>query len=66
MAGSDTGGGLCQLVVDAYPLGFGLLSNHPDADLTFAWLQPCLKDSRIFCDLAADRGVRRENLCRPS
>ena len=92
LVGSDTGGGLCQLVVDAYPdrigrlvltncdafdkcppfpfdivfgllrgpisiktlfgqlrlralrhspLGFGLLINHPDPDLTSAWLQPC-------------------------
>lgn len=35
------------------PLGFGLLINHPDARLTLAWLQPCLKDSRICRDLAA-------------
>ena len=104
LVGSDTGGALCQLVVDAYPdrigrlvlsncdafdkcppfpfdivfgllrgpisikalfgqlrlrmlrhspLGFGLLINRPDADLTSAWLQPCLKDSRICRDLAA-------------
>jgi pimeloyl-ACP methyl ester carboxylesterase len=104
LVGSDTGGGLCQLVVDAYPdrigrlvltncdafdkcppfpfdivfgllrgpisietlfgqlrlrmlrhspLGFGLLINHPDPDLTSAWLQPCLKDSRICRDLGA-------------
>jgi pimeloyl-ACP methyl ester carboxylesterase len=103
LVGSDTGGGLCQLVVDAYPdrigrlvltncdafdecppfpfnimfgllrgpisikalfgqlrlrrlrhspLGFGLLINEPDPRLTFAWLQPCLKDSRICRDLA--------------
>jgi pimeloyl-ACP methyl ester carboxylesterase len=102
LVGGDTGGGLCQLVVDAYPdrigrlvltncdafdkcppfpfdivfgllrgpisiktlfgqlrlrmlrhspLGFGLLINHPDPDLTSAWLQPCLKDSRICRDL---------------
>jgi pimeloyl-ACP methyl ester carboxylesterase len=104
LVGSDTGGGICQLVVDAYPdrigrlvltncdafdkcppfpfdmvfkllrgpisiktlfghlrlrilrhspLGFGLLLNHPDPDLTCAWPQPCLKDSRICRDLAA-------------
>ncbi len=104
LVGSDTGGGICQLVVDAYPdrigrlvltncdafdkcppfpfdiafgvlrgpvsikllcrqlqlrmlrhspLGFGLLINKPDPDLTSAWLQPCLKDSRICRDLAA-------------
>jgi pimeloyl-ACP methyl ester carboxylesterase len=104
LVGSDTGGGLCQLVVDAYPdrigrlvltncdafdkcppypfevafgvlrgpisikalfgplrwqtlrhssLGYGLLINQPDPHLTAAWLQPCLKDSRICHDLAA-------------
>lgn len=104
LVGSDTGGGLCQLVIDAYPerigrlvltncdafdecppfpfdlvfallrgpisikaltwqmrlrmlrhspLGFGPLVNRPDAHLTSAWLQPCLKDSRICRDLAA-------------
>jgi pimeloyl-ACP methyl ester carboxylesterase len=104
LVGSDTGGGICQLVIDTYPdrigrlvltncdafdkcppfpfdivfgllrgpisiktlfgqmrlrmlrhspLGFGLLINHPDARLTLAWLQPCLKDSRICRDLAA-------------
>jgi pimeloyl-ACP methyl ester carboxylesterase len=104
LVGSDTGGGICQLVVDAYPdrigrlvltncdafdkcppfpfdiafavlrgpvsikalcrllrfrmlrrspLGFGLLINTPDPDLTSAWLQPCLHDSRIGRDLAA-------------
>jgi pimeloyl-ACP methyl ester carboxylesterase len=104
LVGSDTGGGLCQLVVDAYPdrigrlvltncdafdkcppfpfdmvfgllrgpisikalfgqlrlralrhspLGFGLLVNQPDPQLTAAWLQPCLNDSRICRDLAA-------------
>jgi len=104
LVGSDTGGGICQLVIDTYPdrigrlvltncdafdkcppfpfdivfgllrgpvsiqtlfrqmrlrmlrhspLGFGLLINHPDAHLTLAWLQPCLKDSRICRDLAA-------------
>ncbi|MCV7259154.1 alpha/beta fold hydrolase [Mycobacterium shimoidei] len=104
LVGSDTGGGICQLVIDAYPerigrlvltncdafdkcppfpfdivfallrgpvsikalfgqlrlralrhspLGFGLLINRPDPDLTAAWLQPCLADSRICRDLAA-------------
>jgi pimeloyl-ACP methyl ester carboxylesterase len=104
LVGSDTGGGLCQLVVDAYPdrigrlvltncdafdkcppypfdvafgvlrgpitikalmrplrlralrhsvIGFGLLINRPDPELTAAWLQPCLNDSRICRDLAA-------------
>lgn len=104
LVGSDTGGGICQLVVDAYPdgigrlvltncdafdqcppfpfdvafallrgpisikalltqmrlralrhspLGFGLLVNHPDPDLTSAWVQPCLEDSSICRDLAA-------------
>jgi pimeloyl-ACP methyl ester carboxylesterase len=104
LVGSDTGGGLCQLVVDAHPdrigrlvltncdafekcppypfdiafavlrgpitikalmgplrlralrhsaLGFGLLINQPDPDVTAAWLQPCLNDSRICRDLAA-------------
>ncbi|ORV86020.1 alpha/beta hydrolase [Mycobacterium interjectum] len=104
LVGSDTGGGLCQLVVDAHPdrigrllltncdafdkcppfpfdiafrllrgpisikalctqmrwralrhspLGFGLLINRPDPDLTLAWLRPCLNDSRICRDLAA-------------
>jgi pimeloyl-ACP methyl ester carboxylesterase len=104
LVGSDTGGGICQLVVDAHPdrigrlvltncdafdkcppfpfdvafkllrgpisiktplealrlrtlrhsvLGFGLLISDPDPHLTSAWLQPCLKDSRICRDLAA-------------
>ncbi|OMC48359.1 alpha/beta hydrolase [Mycobacterium sp. IS-2888] len=104
LVGSDTGGGICQLLVDAHPdrigrlvltncdafdkcppfpfdlvfallrgpisikalfgqmrlralrnspLGFGLLINHPDPDVTAAWLQPCLKDARICRDLAA-------------
>ncbi len=104
LVGSDTGGGLCQLVVDAHPdrigrlvltncdafeecppypfdvafsvlrgpitikalmgplrlralrhssLGFGLLISRPDPDVTAAWLQPCLNDSRICRDLAA-------------
>lgn len=104
LVGADTGGGLCQLVVDAHPdrigrlvltncdafdkcppypfdvafgvlrgpisikalssalrlptlrrsaLGYGLLISDADPDLTAAWLQPCLKDSRICRDLAA-------------
>lgn len=104
LVGSDTGGGLCQLVVDGHPdrigrlvltncdafdkcppypfdvafkvlrgpisikalfrllrpralrhssLGYGLLINRPDPDLTAAWLRPCLEDSRICRDLAA-------------
>jgi pimeloyl-ACP methyl ester carboxylesterase len=104
LVGSDTGGGLCQLVVDGYPdrigrlvltncdafdkcppypfdvafkvlrgpisikallrlirpralrhspLGYGLLINRPDPDLTAAWIRPCLKDSRICRDMAA-------------
>jgi pimeloyl-ACP methyl ester carboxylesterase len=104
LVGSDTGGGICQLVVDAHPdrigrlvltncdafdkcppfpfdlafrllrgpasikalfgqmklralrqspLGFGLLINDPDPDVTAAWLQPGLKDVRIRRDLAA-------------
>ncbi|MGB6208773.1 alpha/beta fold hydrolase [Mycobacterium sp.] len=104
LVGSDTGGGLCQLVVDAHPdrigrlvltncdafdkcppapfdlvfaalrgpvsikalmgpmrlgalrrspLGYGLLINQPDPNMTADWLQPCLKDSRICRDLAA-------------
>jgi pimeloyl-ACP methyl ester carboxylesterase len=35
------------------PLGFGLLINDPDPDVTAAWLQPGLKDVRIRRDLAA-------------
>jgi pimeloyl-ACP methyl ester carboxylesterase len=104
LVGSDTGGGLCQLVVDAHPdrigrlvltncdafdkcppapfdlvfgvlrgpvsikalmgpmrldalrrspLGYGLLINQPDPDMTAHWLEPCLKDARICRDLAA-------------
>ncbi|MGO9735321.1 alpha/beta fold hydrolase, partial [Mycobacterium sp.] len=34
-------------------VGFGLLINKPDPDLTAAWLQPCLQDARICRDLAA-------------
>ncbi len=103
LVGSDTGGGLCQLVVDAYPdrigrlvltncdafdkcppfpfdvafkllrgpisiralatalrvralrhspLGFGLLVNQPDPDLTAGWLRPCQRDPHICRDLA--------------
>jgi pimeloyl-ACP methyl ester carboxylesterase len=104
LVGSDTGGGICQLLVDAHPdrigrlvltncdafdkcppfpfdlvfallrgpisirtlfgqmrlralrnspLGYGLLINHPEPDVTAAWLRPCLKDARICRDLAA-------------
>ncbi|UQX12065.1 alpha/beta fold hydrolase [Candidatus Mycobacterium methanotrophicum] len=104
LVGSNTGGGLCQLVIDAHPdrigrlvltncdafdkcppapfdlvfaalrgpisikaligpmrlgalrrspLGYGLLTNHPDQDMTAGWLQPCRGDSRICRDLAA-------------
>lgn len=114
LVGSDTGGGICQLVVDAHPdrigrlvltncdafdkcppfpydvafralrgpisikalcqplrsrrlrestFGYGLLINKPDPDLTAAWLQPCLTDSRICRDLAAlARSVNRFDL----
>jgi pimeloyl-ACP methyl ester carboxylesterase len=104
LVGSDTGGGICQLVIDAHPdrigrlvltncdafdkcppapfdlvfavlrgpvsikalfgpmrlaalrrspLGFGLLINQPDPEMTADWLRPCLKDSRICRDLAS-------------
>ncbi|OBI17723.1 alpha/beta hydrolase [Mycobacterium sp. E2327] len=114
LVGSDTGGGICQLVVDAHPdrigrlvltncdafdkcppfpfdvafavlrgpasikalaqplrlravrqslFGFGLLVSKADPDLTSAWLQPCLKDSRIRRDMAAlARSVARFDL----
>lgn len=103
LVGNDTGGGLCQLVVDAYPgrigrlvltncdafdkfppfpftvvfallrgpksiktlftamrltplrhspLGFGLLFNKPNAELTASWIEPCSKDTRIRSNLA--------------
>ncbi|MGH3675201.1 MAG: alpha/beta fold hydrolase [Mycobacterium sp.] len=103
LVGNDTGGGLCQFVIDAHPdqigsvvltncdafdkfppfpfplvfallrgpasikllfgqmkltalrhspLGFGLLMNDPDPQLTNAWLDPCRNDSRICRDLA--------------
>ena len=103
LVGNDTGGGLCQFLIDAHPeqigrlvltncdafdkfppfpfnavfalmrgpvsikvlmwqmgptalrhspLGFGLLVNHPDPDLTAGWLQPCRDDGRIRRDLA--------------
>jgi len=103
LVGNDTGGGLCQLVIDAYPdrigrlvltncdafdtfppfpftlvfallrgpktikalfsmlewtalrhsaLGFGLLLNKPDAQLTASWIQPCRADVRIRRNLA--------------
>ncbi|OBA76957.1 alpha/beta hydrolase [Mycobacterium sp. 1554424.7] len=114
LVGSDTGGGICQLVVDAHPerigrlvltncdafdkcppfpfdvafavlrgpasikalaqplrfravrqslFGFGLLVSKADPDLTSAWLQPCLEDSRIRRDMAAlARSVGRFDL----
>lgn len=103
LVGNDTGGGLCQLVIDAYPdrigrlvltncdafdkfppfpfnavfamlrgpksisalfatlsptalrhspLGFGLLANHPDPELTASWIAPCRNDARISRNLA--------------
>jgi pimeloyl-ACP methyl ester carboxylesterase len=103
LVGNDTGGGLCQFVIDAYPdhvgrlvltncdafdkfppfpfplvfallrgpasirflfaqmklttlrhspLGFGLLLNDPDPQLTNSWLDPCRDDARICRDLA--------------
>jgi pimeloyl-ACP methyl ester carboxylesterase len=103
LVGNDTGGGLCQFVVDAHPdhigrvvltncdafnkfppfpfplvfallrgpvsikflfaqmkltplrhspLGFGLLMNDPDPQLTNSWLDPCRNDARICRDLA--------------
>jgi pimeloyl-ACP methyl ester carboxylesterase len=104
LVGSDTGGGICQLVVDAHPdrigrllltncdafdkcppapfdlvfaalrgpvsikalfgpmrlaalrrspLGFGLLINQSDPQMTADWLRPCLNDSRVCRDLAS-------------
>lgn len=103
LVGNDTGGGLCQLVIDAYPdrvgrlvltncdafdtfppfpftavfallrgpksirtlfsmlrwtpirhspLGFGLLLNKPNAELTASWIAPCRNDARICRNLA--------------
>ena len=103
LVGNDTGGGLCQFVVDAHPevvgrlvltncdafdkfppfpftlvfallrgpasikflfgqmeltalrhspLGFGILMNNPDPQLTNSWLEPCRRDTRICRDLA--------------
>lgn len=103
LVGNDTGGGLCQLVIDAYPdrigrlvltncdafdkfppfpfnavfamlrgpksiaalfatmrpsavrhspLGFGLLVNNPDPELTASWIAPCRNDARISGNLA--------------
>jgi pimeloyl-ACP methyl ester carboxylesterase len=104
LVGSDTGGGICQLLIDAHPdrigrlvltncdafdkcppapfdlvfaalrgpvsirallapmrlstlrrspLGYGLLINHPDPDLTAEWLRPCRNDAGICRELAA-------------
>jgi pimeloyl-ACP methyl ester carboxylesterase len=104
LVGSDTGGGLCQFLIDANPervgrvvltncdafdkfppfpfdlvfsllrgpksikpmvwqlklaslrhspLGYGLLINDPDPQLTASWLAPCGQDSEICRDLAA-------------
>ena len=101
--GNDTGGGLCQFVIDSHPerigrlvltncdafdkfppfpftavfallrgpisiktlftmmgltplrhspLGFGLLLNDPDPELTKSWVTPCREDTRICRNLA--------------
>lgn len=103
LVGNDTGGGLCQLLIDSHPdrigrlvltncdafdkfppfpftavfallrgpisiktlftmlgltplrhspLGFGLLLNDPDPDLTKSWITPCRDDTRICRNLA--------------
>ncbi|MDT5138107.1 MAG: hypothetical protein QOG19_2515 [Mycobacterium sp.] len=103
LVGNDTGGGLCQFVIDSHPdrigrlvltncdafdkfppfpftavfallrgpisiktlfrmlglaplrhspLGFGLLLNDPDPDLTKSWITPCRDDTRICRNLA--------------
>jgi pimeloyl-ACP methyl ester carboxylesterase len=102
LVGNDTGGGLCQFVIDSHPdrvgrlvltncdafdkfppfpftavfallrgpksiktlftmlgltplrhspLGFGLLLNDPDPDLTKSWITPCRDDTRICRNL---------------
>jgi len=118
LVGNDTGGGLCQFVIDAYPddvgrlvltncdafdkfppfpftlvfallrgpvsikilieqmrlkalrhspLGFGLLMNDPNPELTAAWLEPCRTNSRIRRDLATLlRNVGRTDLVEVS
>jgi pimeloyl-ACP methyl ester carboxylesterase len=118
LVGNDTGGGLCQFVIDAYPddvgrlvltncdafdkfppfpftlvfallrgpvsikilieqmrlkalrhspLGFGLLMNDPNPELTAAWLEPCQTNSRIRRDLATLlRNVGRTDLVEVS
>jgi pimeloyl-ACP methyl ester carboxylesterase len=114
LVGSDTGGGLCQFLIDANPdrvgrvvltncdafdkfppfpfnlvfallrgpvsikamlwqlkptalrhspLGYGLLINDPEPQLTASWLAPCSRDPRICGDLAALlRNVARTDL----
>ena len=118
LVGNDTGGGLCQFVIDAYPddvgrlvltncdafdkfppfpftlvfallrgpvsikilieqmrlkalrhspLGFGLLMNDPNPELTAAWLEPCRTNSSIRRDLATLlRNVGRTDLVEVS
>ena len=114
LVGNDTGGGLCQFLIDAHPerigrlvltncdafdkfppfpfnavfalmrsrlsvralmalmrptalrhsaVGFGLLANNLDGDLTASWLHPASTDSRIAGDFAAlARGIGRIDL----
>jgi pimeloyl-ACP methyl ester carboxylesterase len=114
LVGSDTGGGVCQFLLDAHPervgrlvltncdafdtfppfpfdvvfalmrsgksvralgslmrltvlrhspVGYGLLMNVPDPELTAAWLRPAITDSRIAHDFAAlARGIGRTDL----
>lgn len=118
LVGSDTGGGLCQFLIDAHPerigrlvltncdafdkfppfpfdvvftlmrsgtsvralgslmrlralrhspVGYGLLMNAPDPELTASWLRPALTDSRISHDFAAlARGIGRTDLLEVS
>jgi pimeloyl-ACP methyl ester carboxylesterase len=48
-------------------LGFGLLVNNPDPELTASWLKPCRNDSRICRDLAvALRHIANTDLCEVS
>jgi pimeloyl-ACP methyl ester carboxylesterase len=114
LVGNDTGGGLCQFLVDAHPerigrlvltncdafdkfppfpfnavfalmrtrlavtallatmvptamrhsaLGFGLLANNLDPELTASWVRPARTDRRIAGDFAAlARGIGRTDL----